>query len=316
MMDLVTLTVNPTIDIAYEVDCLKPVIKLRATAERHDPGGGGINVARVFVRLGGNARCHYLAGGATGNALDGLLDLHQLVRVKTTIASETRISTTILERETGVDAEHGREFRIVPAGPKIAAPEWEACLDRLGEARCDYIVASGSLPQGLPDDFYARAGATARKSGIRFVLDSSGRGLAGGLADGGVFLVKPSLEELRTLSSDALENDGEIAEAAMRIVTSGKAQYVAVTLAERGAILASEEGTWRVPAIPVQTRSSVGAGDSFLAAMVHRLALGKDIRDALRFGIAAGAAAAITPGTDLAHTRDIDRLRRTMALPP
>jgi len=300
-MDLATLTVNPTIDVAYQVDMLAPVHKMRATQERHDPGGGGVNVARVFVRLGGNARCHYLAGGATGVALDNLLDLHQLVKVKTPIAGDTRVSSTVFEKTSG------QEFRVVPEGPEIQRAEWEACLGGLTQRHCDYLVASGSLARGMPDDFYARAARLARSQDIRFVLDSSGRGLVGGLEGGDIFLVKPSQEELEALAGRPLASDMDIEGEALRIVERGQARFVAVTLGERGAMLVSQDGVRRLPAIDVRPVSTVGAGDSFLAAMVHALAAGRQIDEAFAFGVAAGAAAVSTPGTDLARADEIKR---------
>ena len=302
MLNLATLTMNPTIDISYEIDHLDEVHKIRADSMRSDPGGGGINVARVFVRLGGNARCFYLSGGATGAALDGLLDLHQLVRARIAIKGDTRVSTAILERGSG------REFRISARGPEIAESEWQSCLDRLDALTCDYLVASGSLPPNVPVDFYSRVAAIAKRSGSRFVLDTSGPALAAGIADGGVFLAKPSLGEFRTLiGSDPVEED-DIAEAAMAVVRQGGVEYLAVTMGRDGALLASKAGCLRLPAIEVETRSSVGSGDSFLAAMVHALALGKEAGDAFRFGLAAGAAAVLTPGTDLCHPKDVQRL--------
>jgi 6-phosphofructokinase 2 len=302
MMNIATLTMNPAIDVSFEVEQVLPTHKMRCRNERHDPGGGGINVARVFVRLGGNARCHYLSGGATGVALDGLMDLHQLVRTRTPIAGETRVSTTVFERSSA------REFRFVTRGPNIAPEEWQAVLDRLDEADFDYLVASGSLPPGVPDDFYARAAAVACKRGARFVLDSSGVALAGGLTDRGVYLVKPSLDEMTALAGRELIGDGAVAEAAGSIVGSGKAKHVAVTLGAGGAMLVNAHGVVRLPAIPVEVASSVGAGDSFLAAMLHRLASGRDEIEAFRFGVAAGAAALLSPGTGLAKAADVARL--------
>ena len=302
MTELATFTPNPTIDIACEVERLVPTHKLRASGERHDPGGGGINVARVYVRLGGDARCVYLAGGAGGQALDGLLDLHLLVRARVPIRGETRMCTTVRERASGL------EYRFVPEGPEIAEPEWRACLDVLAATRCRYLVASGSLPRGMPDDFYARVAAGAAERGQRFVLDSSGRGLASGLAAGGVFLVKPSLDELASLAGHPLVDDGDIEAAALALVARGAAELVAVTMGARGALLASAAGCLRQAPIPVVTASAVGAGDSFLAAMVHALVQGWPLEEACRFGNAAGAAAAMTPGTDLAPAAEIHRL--------
>jgi 6-phosphofructokinase 2 len=305
VMQIATLTMNPTIDVSLEVDRVLHTHKMRGRNERHDPGGGGINVARVFVRLGGNARCYYLSGGATGAALDGLLDLHQLVRTRIGIAGETRVSTSVFERDSG------HEYRFVAPGPIVSQSEWRECLDSLADARCDYLVASGSLPQGVPDDFYARVAAAANRLGIRVVLDSSGPGLAQGLAGRGIFLVKPSIGELRGLTGEELANDQAIAKAARAIIRRGEAEHVAVTMGRDGALLANASGVLRLPAMPVETASTVGAGDSFLASMVHALAIGRAPADAFRFGIAAGAAAALSPATNLAHPDEIRRLYET-----
>lgn len=307
MKNIATLTLNPTIDVAYEVDRVFHTHKIRTLNEHYDPGGGGINVARVFVRLGGNARCYYLSGGATGQALDGLLDLHQLVCCRIQIAGPTRVSTSILEHESS------KEYRFVPSGPTVTPEEWQECLDRIAEADCDYLVASGSLPPGVPEDFYARVGAIAAGRGIRMILDSSGAGLRGGLADGNVFLVKPSLGELRHLTGQGLETTEEIAGAAMTIVKKGQAELVAVTMGHNGALLAQKSGTFHLPAIPIEAKSAVGAGDSFLAAMTYGLAVERDPVKAFRLGMAGGAAAVQTPGTDLCHRADVERLLSLVA---
>lgn len=311
MTTLATLTMNPTIDVSFDVDAVRPTHKIRGRNERHDPGGGGINVARVFVRLGGNARCFYLAGGATGEALDQLLDLHQLVRNRTRIGGQTRVSTSISESTAG------DQYRFVTNGPAIAPEEWERCLQAVIGTKCDYLVASGSLPEGVPQDFYARIAKAVGGRGVRLVLDSSGAALAEALSSGGVYLVKPSLGELSGLVGRQLTSDREIADAALAIVQQGKSENVAVTLGSDGALLANASGVMRLSAIAIKAQSAVGAGDSFLAAMVHALATGREMPDAFRFGLAAGAAAAMTKGTDLARAEDIHRLyAKTQALDP
>lgn len=306
MYTIATITMNPALDLSYEVDRVIDTHKMRATGERYSPGGGGINVARVFVRFGGQARCHYLSGGPVGTAYDNLVDLHQLVRRRIVTGGNTRVSTTILERTSG------REFRFVPEGPEVAEEEWQALLGELGEAECDFVVASGSLPKGVPDDFYARAAKVAAERGARLVLDTSGRAMGPGLAEGGVFLFKPSIGELGQLAGKELESVEEAGAAAMDIVESGRAEHVAVTLGHRGAVLANRGGTTYQPAIPIKARSSVGAGDSFLATMVYRLSAGDPAEEAFRYGVAAGAAAVLTPGTDMCRMEDVERLYRKL----
>ena len=302
MPAIATLTMNPTIDVAYEVDRVFHTHKIRTTHEYYNPGGGGINVARVFVRLGGNARCLYLSGGATGAALDGLIDLHQLVRTRIPIAGHTRIAMTSLEHATG------KEYRFTPAGPAVSESEWRACLAALETVDCEWLVISGSLPPGVPDDFYAQAVALMNRRGIRVALDSSGAGLERGLAGGGVDLVKPSKGELEALVGHPLASIEEVADAAMALVESGKVRIVAATLGHEGAVLAHEGGTLYAPALPIEAQSAVGAGDSFVAAMVYALTTGASAEEAFRHGVAAGSAAVLRPGTDLARPADIARL--------
>ncbi|MBT2188359.1 1-phosphofructokinase family hexose kinase [Sphingobium nicotianae] len=302
MKTIATLTMNPAIDVAYEADRVFHTHKIRARQERYVPGGGGINVSRVIARLGGCARAHYMAGGATGETFDRLLDIHQMVRSRIPIAGNTRISTAVFERESG------KEYRFVPTGPSVSQPEWEACLAHLAEIECDILVASGSLPPGVPDDFYSRVRRLVAPRGTGFVLDSSGAALRCAAADGGILLLKPSLGELQHLVGEPLEALDDIAAAASHIVRRGQATYVAVTMGHQGALLAQASGYLHLPAVPVTAMSTVGAGDSFLAAMTFALACERDPVDAFRYGMAAGAAAVLSPGTDLCRLEDVERM--------
>lgn len=302
--NIATLTMNPTIDVSYDVARMRHTHKMRTDDEWYAPGGGGINVARVLVRLGGNARCYYLSGGATGPALDGLIDLHQLVRTRIPIAGPTRIATAALEHETG------KEYRFTPQGPKIAEREWQECLERLEEADCDVMVLSGSLPPGVPDDFYARVIRLLRPRGIEIVLDSSGAALAHGIEAGSLWLVKPSQGELQQYVGRTLSTPKEIGKAAMGLVESGKARLVAVTMGREGAVLAREAGPVFLPALKIEAASAVGAGDSFVAGMLFALCRGDDELQAFRLGIAAGSAAVLRAGAGLAHPADIQRLEK------
>jgi len=295
---------NPTIDVAYEVDRIVPTHKIRTTNEYSNPGGGGINVARVFVRLGGNARCVYLSGGPTGTSLDELLDLHQLVRTRVPIAGHTRIAMTTLEMATG------QEYRITPGGPEVSEAEWRAVLHQFENIACSHMVLSGSLPRGVPADFYAQATQVMTARGIQVVLDTSGDALRQGLGAGGIDLIKPSRGELETLMGTRLPTRKAVVDAAMAIVEARQTRLVAVTMGYEGAILARAQGVTDCPAIEVEALSTVGAGDSFLAAMVFALCTGQGDEAAFRMGVAAGTAAVLRPGTDLARPADIARLLR------
>lgn len=302
MKSIATLTINPTIDVSYDIGEMRHTHKMRTDNEWYAPGGGGLNVARVFVRLGGNARCYYLSGGATGPALDGLIDTHQLLRTRIPIAGPTRIASAVLEHESG------KEYRFVPKGPRISESEWRECLDLLAKVECGYMVLSGSLAPGVPDDFYARVIELLRPRGIEIVLDSSGPALAAGIEAGGLALVKPSRGELQQYLGRSLADADEIGRAAMDIVEAGKARLVAVTMGHEGAVLARKDGPVFLPAVKIEAASTVGAGDSFVAGMVFALAQGKSDLEAFRLGLAAGSAAVLRAGADLAHPCDIERM--------
>jgi len=307
MPAIVTLTLNPTIDGSSEAERVRPIHKVRTTGERYDPGGGGINVARVVRALGGDALAICLAGGATGPVLDALLEEHGVPRRFVSIRGPTRISLTVYERASG------QEYRFVPEGPRLSTAEVRACLQAVAEVDCAWFVASGSLPPGAPDDMLAEAGRIASGRGARFVLDSSGAGLKATLGAAPVHLVKPSLRELQALMGRELPDAASREEAAAELVAAGAAEMVAVTLGHEGAILARRDGVVRAPALDVAVCSAVGAGDSFLAAMVCALAQGMAPRDAFLRGMAGGAAAVMTPGTELARAADVERLYRELA---
>ena len=306
---ILTVTLNPSIDVSAVTERVTSEHKLRCAEVRRDPGGGGINVARVLKRLGADCKALYPAGGILGQLLRRLLEAEGIASIVLDIAAEARESFTVLERASG------REFRFVLPGAQLADGEWQACLDRvvaMAEPPA-YVVASGSLPPGAPEDFYARLARVVRERGSRMALDASGPALAAALEEG-VYVVKPNLRELRELTGQPLEREEEWAAAAGELVTAGKAQVVALSLGHRGALLAAQDVRLRAPAIPVKIASTVGAGDSFLAAMVWSLASGGTLEEAFRYGIAGGTAALLAPGTSLAHKDDTERLASRVEL--
>lgn len=302
MERVATLTLNPAIDSACEAEVVSATRKIRTFGERYDPGGGGLNVARVLHRFGVDVEAIYLSGGPTGALLDELLDAAGLPRKAIHIRDHTRMSLAVYERSTG------HEYRFVPEGPQVSEDEWRAVLGACFASPAEWVVASGSLPRGMPDDFFARLAAPLAAQGRKLVLDTSGAALKAALEAGGLHLVKPSVGEFEAFLGRKLPGHAEVAEAASALVTAGKAQMVAVTLGEEGAVLAHPGGVLTHPGIKAVAHSTTGAGDSFVGALVHGLLLGESLEDAFLRGIAAGTAAVLHPGTELCRIEDVERL--------
>lgn len=177
---ILTVTLNPSIDVSSTTETVTPEHKLRCTGAQRGPGGGGINVARVLRRLGVDCRALFPAGGALGQLLERLLAAEGLDSVSVPVECETRESFTVIERSTG------REYRFVLPGPRLTPADWGACLERaaLLNPAPGYVIASGSLPPGVPDDFYARMARLVRERDGRMIVDASGPPLAYALQEG------------------------------------------------------------------------------------------------------------------------------------
>jgi 6-phosphofructokinase 2 len=305
------LTMNPSVDVSTHTGRVVPADKLRCGPARRDAGGGGLNVARVVQRLGSHSSALFPAGGPAGDWLVSHLQASGLPVRRIALADDTRENFTVQALDTGA------EFRFVLPGPTLTEAEWLACLAAIENLPHlpAVVVASGSLPPGVPTDFYARLALVVRSRGSRLVLDSSGPALAAGVA-AGVYLVKPNLRELRDLTHQPLESPAQWQAAAQALVDQGQAEVVALTLGEQGALLVTQDGAWRAEALPITVASSVGAGDSFVGALVWALQRGETLPEAFTWAVAAGSAALITPGTGLCLPNDVHRLRPLVRLQP
>jgi 6-phosphofructokinase 2 len=287
---ILTLTVNPALDLSMEAANVRPVHKIRTTGEHYDAGGGGINVSRVVHELGGDTLALFAAGGATGQMIEQMLSEAGVPWQCVPFAGTTRISLTVREQSSGL------EYRFVPNGPTFDIADGDRILAALASLEAQWIVASGSLPPGLAPDFYARAAKIATARGARFALDTSGAALGASLGHG-IDLLKASLGELESIVDHEVRDPEAQAQHAKDMVRAGGTRMIALTLGRDGALLATADDAIRLPAIAVTERSAVGAGDSFLAGLVLGLAQRRSNHDALRMALATAAAAVASAGT-------------------
>ncbi|MHB9106478.1 MAG: 1-phosphofructokinase family hexose kinase [Armatimonadota bacterium] len=306
MASIVTLTVNPAVDVSVSVDQVTPDRKLRTDRPKRDPGGGGINVCRAIHRLGGECRAIWTQGGPIGEMLASLLAQEEISQEAIPIEEWTRENITVQERESE------RLFRFTLPGPSLTDDEVQRFLDHMRQLdpAPDYLVLSGSLPPGTGDDFYARViHETAVRS--RIVVDTSQQPLQRAV-DAGVFLIKPNMRELGQLAGHDIESEDEVVTVARGLVEDGKAEMVVTSLGAGGAMLVTADQTEKIAAPTVPLRSKVGAGDSMVAGLVLALSRGESVDRAVRFGIAAGSAAVMSPGTELCRRDDTERLYRAL----
>ncbi len=302
MSNIVTLTMNPALDVTTSTHEVMPTEKLRCGTPRYESGGGGIIVARVVRALGGSPIAVFPAGGPSGKVFETLVAAEGISGQPIEIDGSTRESLTVNEGQTG------QQYRFVLPGPELTAAEQEQCLRTLAEVArgAEYVVASGSLPPGVSPDFYQRVAGLARELGARFMLDTSGQALQHMRSD--VYLLKPSIRELRDcVGRELLTQDDQLA-AARELIGAGVSQVVVVSLGKQGALAVTARGHERLASVDVPAGSGVGAGDSMMAAITLGLSRGWVLGDAVRLGIAAGAAMLMTPGSQPCLRHDVERL--------
>jgi 6-phosphofructokinase 2 len=303
MMRAATLTINPALDTSTSVDHVVVDRKLRCSIPAHDPGGGGINVARVLGTLGTEAVAVYPAGGPMGEMLTGLLAAEGLNQLPVEIAGWTRENFTVREIVTN------QQYQFTMPGPALSREEQDRCLEALTgpDDPPDYVVISGSLPPGVPADFYARVVRRGHQEGFKVVVDTSGDPLRLA-AQEGAHVLKPNLPELESLVGRELHTESDQEAAAREVLAHGPIEAVVASLGAGGALLATRENTVRFRAPTVRVQSRVGAGDSMVGGIVHGLIAGYSMVDATRLGVAAGSATVMLPGTQLCRREDVDRL--------
>ncbi len=303
MKTIATLTVNPAIDKNTRVEQVMPDRKLRCQRPRREPGGGGVNVSRAIHRLGGESMAYYLAGGPMGDILEGLLEEEGLTQRRLPMEDWTRENLHAYEESSG------QQYRFGMPGPEVREEEWRGCIQVLEELdpAPEYVVASGSLSPGIPDDFYSRLGQALGANGTRLVVDTSGEALRR-LTGAGAFLIKPNTRELQELAGRELADEDEQVEAARQAMAEDCCTVVALSLERGGTVVITEDDVEFVRAPTVRIRSKVGAGDSMVAGVVLGLARDMELMEAIRFGVAAAAAAVMTEGTELCRRVDTERL--------
>jgi 6-phosphofructokinase 2 len=276
---------------------------MRCSTLKIDAGGGGINVSKGIRKLGGNSTAVFPSGGNNGLLLEKLLQEAGIVVDALRSEKETRENFSVTETSTNL------QYRFTMPGMEMTTDMADACLEMVTRLNPQYLVASGSLPPGLPVDYYQKIATLAHRINARCIIDTSGEALRAA-ANEGMYLLKPNLAELSALVGVEKLAMDQVDDAALEIIGKGMCEVVVVSLGPQGALLVSRDGFEHIPAPTVPKKSTVGAGDSMVSGMVWALGNGKSLREMAQVGVACGSAATMNPGTELFHAEDVFRLLR------
>ena len=302
---ILTVTLNPCIDKSSVAEKLKPESKLRCTEVVNEPGGGGINVSKALQKLETASVALFPAGGHNGNMLCSLLRNENIVFHAVDTKVETRENWIVLEHSTN------NQFRFTFPGRAVQEETVITLVDQVRSFTPSFVIASGSLPPGLPDYFYGLIVKNAKSVGARCIVDTSGPALQA-LKGKGAYLIKPNIGELcKMLDVEWLDKE-EVPGAAQQAIRDGFAELIAVSMGPEGAWLISEHEKHFAKAPQVEKKSTVGAGDSMVAGITYMLQQNKPLEEVIRFGVACGSAATMNDGTQLFKKEDAERLYNSM----
>ncbi|MDO9526338.1 MAG: hexose kinase [Gemmobacter sp.] len=297
---ILTVTLNPALDVSAHADRVVSGPKLRLSGVVTEPGGGGVNVARAVQRLGGDVRALVVLGGATGTRLAELLRGEGLGVIVHPVPGDTRQSLVVTDAA-------GAQFRFVLPGPEVADESPLISAIAMAAPPGALVVLSGSQPPGISADFPMRLAAALPDR--QMIVDTSGAALDHVVTHStGVSMLRMDEAEAESVAGRALLTSADTADFCESLVRAGSAQMVVAARGAEGSVLANVQGRWHAipPMVPVISKT--GAGDSFTAGFTLALAVGMDPAAALLAGTAAAAAAVMTPGTELCHQSDADRL--------
>jgi 6-phosphofructokinase 2 len=306
MSRILTITFAPSIDKSASVSAMQPDIKMRCSTPNIEPGGGGINVARVINRLGGDVTAIFPSGGYTGMFFNHLLENEKVPFISIQSKNETKENFVILDQSTQL------EYRFGMPSNALLEEEWKNILKAIeNHKNVDFIIASGSLPPGIPMDIYAQLSKIAKSNNAKFIVDTSGEALKNAI-DEGVYLLKPNLEELGILLDIKDLKPENIEVAARDLIAKNKIEIIVVSLGANGAMLVTKDESYSIKPPKVKVKSTVGAGDSMVAGIVFGVSNNLSLKECLQYGIACGTATTMNLGSALCENNDVLKLLNFM----
>lgn len=293
-----TVTPNPALDRTYWLEEFQPGRQYRAGRGKVDPGGKGINIARVLQGYGLEVAALGFFAGLSGQELLRLLAAEEIKTQPVLVEGETRTNTKIIDPAGQTLTE------INEPGPSVGEGEIDQFQWYVADyaANSRYMIFAGSLPRNCPPDFYGRLIRTAKQSGCRTLLDTSGAALAEG-SKAVPYLIKPNQQELAGLCGREIGTAPAAVAAAAEVRKAYGVEAVVVSLGAQGAVLVEQKGAYLAVPPEVKVKNPVGAGDSLVAGLVYGLLAGYSLPESLRLGVADGTMAVLDEATSMAKPR-------------
>ena len=287
-----TVTLNPALDKTVEIPSLTVDSVNRITAMRTDPGGKGINVSKVIRKLGRESTATGILGGNTGRAICAALEAMKIKTAFRFVEGETRTNLKVIDpvNHTNTEILNGLLTEL---------------LSKLRKG--DIVVLSGSLPKGSPVNTYGTWVNACKKAGAKVILDADGELLANGM-QASPYLIKPNNHELSALTGETLKTPDALKKAARSLMQKYDIARIVVSMGGAGALYLTEHETIYAEGLKVPVKSTVGAGDSVVAALAAAEESGKSLADAVRLSAACGAANVMCSGTQAAEYAVIKEL--------
>ena len=305
MHPILTITLNPALDLASHAAKVEPGPKIRCSSPKADPGGGGINVSRAIRILGGKSIALAALGGANGNNVARLLAAEGIECQRFEIAGETRQSFSVTDDTTG------EQYRFVTPGPTWAKVDQTRLLSEVGKnlSGQDIVVLSGSTPAGVATDFPFHLQSLVSSKGAQLAADLSGEALKQAVSSPkGLWMLRMDQSEAEAVADKPLPSHDSVSEFGATLVDRDVARIIVIGLGAQGSVMITPQTRHHARCDVPTVRSRVGAGDSLMGAMILAFARGDTPAQALTFGVAAASAAVLTEATELCRRADVERL--------
>jgi len=299
---IATITLNPSLDEYILVHGLAMEETNRWVGRRRYAGGKGIDVSRAIHEMNGISIAYGFIGGPNGRLVEILLDEEGVLFSFTPIKEETRTNFIIADTKTS------QQTIIGAPGPRISPKELNRFTKKMRHIRPSprIMTVCGSVPPGIPPTIYHDTILESKNFGVRTILDATDQWLAEGIK-AKPYLIKPNVHEAEILLGRELPDEETIIKAAIDLVEMG-VEIAIISRGKDGLIAISQDRAYKAIPPQVKVRSTVGAGDCTVAGLALKLAYGKSLKEACRLAVAMGTAAVLTPGTELCHKADVEKL--------